>query len=245
MIHQTILNRSREGKKMFAVLIDPDKCQPAHLETILKESNRAKVDFFLLGGSLLLQDHLSDILKRIRQESDIPSVLFPGNTLQVNHHADAILLLSLISGRNPELLIGKHVIAAPFLKKSSLEVLSTGYLLIEGGITTTVHYMSQTMPIPADKDEIAACTAMAGELLGMKLIYLDAGSGAVNPVPPSMITMVKRSIGVPLITGGGITSANLALQAFKAGADMIVAGNAIEKNPVLIGEIASARNLSA
>lgn len=243
MIHQTILNRSGEGKKMFAVLIDPDKCQPEHMEMILKESNRAKVDFFLIGGSLLLQDQLPFILKRIREESGIPAVLFPGNTLQVNDQADAILLLSLISGRNPELLIGKHVIAAPFLRKSHLEVLSTGYLLIEGGITTTVHYMSQTMPIPADKEEIAACTAMAGELLGMKLIYLDAGSGAVNPVPPSMIATVKQSIAVPLIVGGGISSAGSARIAFEAGADMVVAGNAIEKNPWLIGEIASARNL--
>lgn len=242
-IHQTITNRSRERKKMFAVLIDPDKCQPEHLEMILKESNRADVDFFLLGGSLLLQDHLTGILHKIKKESHIPSILFPGNTLQVNDHADALLLLSLISGRNPELLIGKHVIAAPFLKRSNLEVLSTGYLLVDGGITTTVHYISQTMPIPADKDEIAACTAMAGELLGMKLIYLDAGSGAVNPVPPSMITAVKQSIAVPLIIGGGITSAESARIAFKSGADMVVAGNAIEKNPLLIGEIASARYL--
>jgi putative glycerol-1-phosphate prenyltransferase len=165
-------------------------------------------------------------------------VLFPGDNLQINSHADAILFLSLISGRNPDLLIGKHVISAPILKDSGIEVVSTGYMLIDGGTPTSVSYMSNTTPIPANKRDIAVCTAMAGEMLGLKLIFMDAGSGALNPVGENMISAVKKSIDIPLIVGGGIRSAEKAKAAFEAGADVVVVGNAIESNKDLIREIA-------
>jgi putative glycerol-1-phosphate prenyltransferase len=190
---------------------------------------------------LLLHDNQSQLISFIKENSSIPVVLFPGNNMQLNNKADSILLLSLISGRNPDMLIGRHVISAPYLKASNLEILSTGYMLIESGRTTAVTYMSNTTPIPSHKNDIAVCTAMAGEMLGMKLIYMDAGSGARNPVPLTMISQVKAAINVPLIIGGGITSPVLAKEAFQAGADVIVVGNGIESDPDLITRIAEAR----
>lgn len=158
--------------------------------------------------------------------------------MQVNKDADGILFLSLISGRNPDMLIGNQVISAPILKHSKLEVLPTGYILIDSGKPTTVSYMSNTTPIPYDKNDVALCTAMAGEMLGLKLIFMDGGSGATNPISESMISMVSQSLEVPLIIGGGICSAEKAVANCKAGADVIVVGNSIEKNPNLIQEIA-------
>ena len=238
-IYQTLLTDSSSGKKKFVVLIDPDKYTPESLEHVVKLSVEAGVDYFFLGGSLLITDNHTRIISTIRENSGIPVVLFPGNNLQLNNKADGILLLSLISGRNPEMLIGRHVISAPYLKASNLEILSTGYMLIESGCATAVNYMSNTTPIPADKDEIAVCTALAGEMLGLKLIYMDAGSGAMNPVSEGMISKVKEAIRVPLIIGGGITTAMLAEKAFSAGADVVVVGNAIEKNPELITQMAA------
>ena len=176
----------------------------------------------------------------IKQNCKIPVVLFPGNAVQVNDKADGILFLSLISGRNAEMLIGKQVITAPILKQSSLEVLPTGYILIDSGKPTTVSYMSNTTPIPAEKDAVAACTAMAGEMLGLKLIFMDGGSGAKNPISEQMIAVVSKSVDAPLIIGGGISSGDKAAANCKAGADIIVVGNAIEKEVNLISEIADA-----
>ena len=203
-------------------------------------SQKAKVDYFFVGGSLLTYDSLDTCLKTIKNNSSIPVVLFPGNAMQVNDKADGILFLSLISGRNAEMLIGKQVITAPILKQSSLEVLSTGYILVDSGKPTTASYMSNTTPIPADKDTVSACTAMAGEMLGLKLIFMDGGSGAKNPISSKMIATVSKSIDAPLIIGGGINSGEKALVNCKAGADIIVVGNAIEKNEDLISEISSA-----
>ncbi len=198
------------------------------------------VDYILMGGSLLVNDRLDQCISLIKKETRLPVVLFPGNEMQINGKADAILLLSLISGRNPEMLIGKHVTAAPYLKASGLEVLSTGYMLIESGNSTTALYMSNTAPIPREKDDIAICTAMAGEMLGMKLIYMDAGSGAIHPVSASMIKKVKAQINIPLIVGGGIKDPQIAYESCIAGADMIVVGTAIEKDISLIKDIAAA-----
>ncbi|MEI6433935.1 MAG: geranylgeranylglyceryl/heptaprenylglyceryl phosphate synthase [Bacteroidota bacterium] len=229
------------GKKKFAVLLDPDKCPQNFLTEVIKLSIKSDVDYFFIGGSLLMNDNQCKVIRLIKENSTIPVLLFPGNNLQLNNQADGILLLSLISGRNPDMLIGRHVISAPFLKASALEIISTGYMLIDSGSMTTVMYMSNTTPIPSDKSEIAVCTALAGEMLGMKLIYMDAGSGSKNPVPVAMIRAVKEAVKIPLIVGGGIVSAELAKQAITAGADVVVVGNAIERNPGLIPEIAAMR----
>lgn len=239
-VYNTILSRSQNQRKGFAVLIDPDKTGPDQAEEIMDRCRDAKVDLIFVGGSLVVSEHLEELVQRIKSCSDIPVVLFPGSPSQVTPFADALLYLSLISGRNPELLIGQHVISAPLVRKSGLEIMSTGYMVIDGGAPTTVSYISNASPIPADKNEIAVCTAMAGEMLGMKLIYMDAGSGARNPVPASMITAVSSQISIPLIIGGGIRDADRAYQSAKAGADIIVVGNALEKDPTLIHEIGAA-----
>jgi putative glycerol-1-phosphate prenyltransferase len=241
-IYPTLVKDSLAGKKKFAVLVDPDKYTLESLSRVVKQSVDAGIDYFFVGGSLLMHDHQAQLITFIKENTGIPVVLFPGNNMQLNNKADGILLLSLISGRNPDMLIGRHVICAPYLKASTLEIIPTGYMLIESGQTTTVTYMSNTTPIPSNKHDIAACTAMAGEMLGMKLIYLDAGSGAANRVPVPMIKAVKASIGLPLIVGGGITSDVEAKAAFDAGADVVVVGNAIEKDPRLIALIAACRN---
>jgi phosphoglycerol geranylgeranyltransferase len=240
-LYQKLEKESQAGRKKIAVLIDPDKYSMAALARVVKLAADARVDFFFVGGSLLIHDQQSKLISYIKKNAKIPVVLFPGNNLQLNSQADGILLLSLISGRNPEMLIGRHVISAPYLKASNLEVISTGYMLIESGGATTVLYMSNTTPIPRHKSDIAVCTAMAGEMLGMKMIYLDAGSGAINPVPVSMIAGVRQSVRIPLIIGGGITNPELAKAAFQAGADVVVVGNAIETDPDLITRIAGTR----
>lgn len=238
-VYSRIIARCEEGKGMFAILIDPEKMHHNGFSTIARKANDAKVDLFLIGGSLLSADVMDECLHEIRAESEIPLIIFPGSLFQINKAADAILFLSLISGRNPDLLIGNHVIAAPYLRDSKLEIIPTGYMLIESGVATTVLYMSGTFPIPHHKDEIAVNTAMAGEMLGLKMIYLDAGSGATLPVSASMISKVKEAIRVPLVVGGGINTPEKAYQSRKAGADLIVVGNAIEKDFNLINEISS------
>jgi len=237
-IYNYITSNKQKGKKLFAVLIDPDKQNNSELLQLIEKSVIAKVDLIFVGGSLLTNGSFKNCIETIKANCSIPVVIFPGNSMQVNKDADGILFLSLISGRNPEMLIGNQVIAAPILKHSNLEVLSTGYILIDSGKPTTVSYMSNTTPIPHDKNDVAVCTAMAGEMLGMKLIFMDAGSGAANPISESMISMVSKSLDTPLIIGGGICSSKKALENCKAGADVIVVGNSIEKNPSLIEEIA-------
>ena len=239
-IYNEITSNKKKNKKSFALLIDPDKQNKKQLLSIIQKAQDAKTDYFFVGGSLLTNDSLDLCLTTLKENSTIPIILFPGNAMQVNSKADGILFLSLISGRNAEMLIGKQVITAPILKQSSLEILPTGYMLINSGKPTTVSYMSNTTPIPADKDTVAACTAMAGEMLGMKMIFMDGGSGAQKPISKEMIKMVRNSINVPLIIGGGISSGKKAIANCKAGADIIVVGNAIEKDENLITEIADA-----
>ena len=239
-IYHSLTERKRLGKKSFAVLIDPDKVDDDILEQLIALSITAKVDYFLVGGSLVVSNYLDECLQLIKRNCNIPTVLFPGSPSQVSKYADALLYLSLISGRNPELLIGQHVVSAPFVKKSGLEIMSTGYMVVDGGAPTTVSYISNASPLPSDKNEIAVCTAMAGEMLGMSLIYMDAGSGAKRPITESMIEKVSQAIEVPLIIGGGITTPEKAYLNCKAGADVIVVGNAIEKDASLIIEMAAA-----
>lgn len=227
-------------RKKLAVLIDPDKPTDAQILSIVEKAKAADVDFFFVGGSLLVTDSLDHCIKLIKANCDIPVLIFPGNSLQISKYCDGFLLLSLISGRNPEMLIGRHVIAAPYLKLYGNEIIPTGYMLIDSGKATSVSYMSDTTPIPHDKDDIAMCTAIAGEMLGLKLIYLEAGSGALIPVSTSMISKVKKMIQIPLIVGGGIKTPEMAAEAVRAGADVIVIGTAFEKEPELLKRFADA-----
>lgn len=224
--------------KGFAVLLDPDKLNPTTLAGRIEAINDSAVDYLFVGGSLISSDNMDMVLSALEAGTKIPKILFPGNSLHVHGGADAILLLSLISGRNPEYLIGQHVISAPMLKRSGMKILPTGYILVDGGRPTTVTYISNTHPVPADKPDVAAATALAGEMLGLQYIYLDAGSGAMHAVPGSMIRQVKETVSVPVIVGGGIRTPEDAQRALTAGADVIVVGNAIEKDPGLLKEIA-------
>lgn len=239
-LYQHLISNKALGRKSFAVLIDPDKVDDRKIDQLVSLALEAGVDYFFVGGSLVISNHLDECIQQIKASCNIPVLLFPGSPSQVSKYADALLYLSLISGRNPELLIGQHVISAPFVRKSGLEIMPTGYMVIDGGAPTTVSYISNASPIPADKNEIAMCTAMAGEMLGMKLIYMDAGSGAKNPIPEEMIRKVSSHIEAPLIIGGGIKTAEKAFNNCSAGADVIVVGNAIEKDPSLIKEISAA-----
>lgn len=239
-IYKDLVRAKHSGDKKFAVLIDPDSLRISKLDSILELGAQGYIDYFFIGGSLIVHDMLEEVLTRMKKRSGIPLILFPGNNFQISKKADALLFLSLISGRNAELLIGQHVVSAPYLKLSPLEIISTGYMLIDGGVPTTVSYMSNTNPIPADKEDIAVCTAMAGEMLGLKMLFMDAGSGAKTPISGNMIEAVSRFIDIPLIVGGGIRTPEKAYQNVCAGADMIVVGNAIEKNPALIQEIGQA-----
>jgi phosphoglycerol geranylgeranyltransferase len=238
-LFNSFAEKQRVGKKSIAVLIDPDKVDDGtKLQHLINLASENLVDYFFVGGSLITTTNLSEVVKQIKESVNIPVILFPGNSMQIEPSADGLLFLSLISGRNPELLIGQHVIAAPIIRNTKLEVLPTGYMLINSGRITSVAYISNTMPIPDDKYSLAACTAMAGEMLGLKLMYLDAGSGAENPVSARMITAVRKAVKAPLFVGGGINTAHKASAALEAGADTIVIGNALEKDPALLTEIA-------
>ncbi len=239
-IYKRITENKATGKKLFALLIDPDKIMMGKLTSTIEIAEKANVDFIFIGGSLVVTNKLDEIVLHIKKETSIPLVIFPGNPSQVSRYADGLLYLSLISGRNPDLLIGQHVVSVPMVRESGLEVISTGYMLIDGGEPTSISYISNTTPIPSNKNEIAVCTALAGEMLGMKTIYMDAGSGAKTPITESMIKAVASQIKIPLIIGGGIREPEKAYLNCKAGADMIVVGNAIEKDNGLIIEMASA-----
>jgi len=239
-IYNNISMGKAQAQKAFAVLIDPDKLDEAGLQSTIDLAIKAKVDYVFVGGSLVVTDTLDKVVSTIKAKTTIPVILFPGSPDQITPKADALLYLSLISGRNPELLIGQHVISAPFVRQSGLEIIPVGYMLVDGGTPTTVSYISNTNPIPANKNDIASCTAMAGEMLGLKLIYMDAGSGAQRAIPTAMISQVAKYIQIPLIVGGGITTAEKAKENCLAGADIIVVGNAIEKDPALISEISNA-----
>lgn len=235
-IIEILQERQRVGKKSIAVLIDPDKACDAHkLRHLIHLGTENCIDFFFVGGSLITTPNLSEVINCIKENvSSVPVVLFPGNAQQIDPGADAILFLSLISGRNPDFLIGQHVLAAPILKSYRMEVLPTGYMLINSGRLSSAAYISNTTPLPEDKPALAACTALAGEMLGLQLMYLDAGSGAEKEISPKIISAVRKAVTVPLIVGGGINTPEKAHAALEAGADMIVIGNALEKDPDLL-----------
>ena len=235
MLYPTLQSNCNQ-RKMVALLIDPDKHTIDSLVHVVRVADEAGVGFILYGGSII-SNHLPHSIETIKQHTDKPVFLFPGSLLQLSYHADGIFLLSLISGRNPEMLIGNHVQAAPFLKKSQMEIIPVGYMLMGQGGQTSVEYMSQTMPIPAEKDDIAIATAIAGEMLGLKAIYLEAGSGSMQHVAPKTVAGIKENISVPLIVGGGIRTPQQAEALFAAGADVIVVGTAAEQNPEILLEI--------
>lgn len=236
-IYSRILKKSKAGHKQIAVLVDPDRHQESEFTALASQLSQFPIDYFFIGGSLLSKDLLDACLEAFKSVTNIPLIIFPGGIMQVNGKADALLFLSLISGRNPELLIGKQVESVPYILNAKLEPISTGYMLIEGGNITTAQYISNTIPIPSDKPEIAALTAKAGEMLGMKMIYLDAGSGAKNSIPKAMIQAVRKIVDIPIIVGGGIKTAKEAQDKLEAGADLIVIGNVLEKDPQILEEI--------
>jgi putative glycerol-1-phosphate prenyltransferase len=229
------------GKVSISLLLDPDKIQDGDLHNILDVAVRSGVDYIMTGGSLTFRS-IDELIRSVKEYCRIPVVLFPGNLLQLSREADIVMLLSLISGRNPELLIGNHVIAAPHLRDIRDKLISVGYILIGCGSKTSVEYISQTEAIPCDKPDIATATAMAGEMLGLSMIYLEAGSGASGSVPVKMISAVRENINIPLAVGGGIRSKSEITEIYKAGADMIVLGNGCEKNPALLAEACEARD---
>jgi|TARA_B110000902_G_scaffold129846_1_gene151133 putative glycerol-1-phosphate prenyltransferase len=229
------------NQKMVAVLIDPDKSADNQLDTLVFHPNFDQVDFLFVGGSLVTDGSMKTCLAELKKRTKKPLIIFPGSPNQIDNQADAILLLSLISGRNSDLLIGRHVESAHKLKRSGLEILSTGYILVDGGRTTTVSYISGTTPIPQDKPGIAAATALAGTQLGQQLIYLDCGSGAHQHASSKLIAAVKNEVDTPVIVGGGIKTREEAEAVFAAGADVVVVGNKLEDNPEFLSELVKAK----
>ncbi|MFC3809450.1 geranylgeranylglyceryl/heptaprenylglyceryl phosphate synthase [Lacihabitans lacunae] len=217
-----------KNKRHLAILLDPDKAEPSNF---LLE--KALPDYFFIGGSFVSMHRQSQICISIKKQCSVPLVLFPADPSHLTENADALLFLSLVSGRNPEYLIGKHVIAAPMLRKSKLKILPTAYMLIDGGEATSASYISNSNPIPYQKSDIALATALAAQMLGMKYIYLDCGSGAPKHVNPEMIKLLKDHLEIPIIVGGGIRTPETLFNLYEAGADVCVVGNILEKNPSL------------
>jgi len=237
-IYTNIERAQKANKTLIAQLLDPDHIRNFdHLVDCNSRAEECGVDLFFFGGSLVTLPHQWDPVKALKEISSIPVILFPSSPAHININADGLLFLSLISGRNPEFLIGSHVQAAPILRNSSVEILPTGYILVSCGSTTTAEYMSNSSPIPYEKPEIAGATALAGQMLGMKMIYLDGGSGAEKTISPAMIRTVKSWINIPLIVGGGIKTLDDAEALSDAGADVLVVGNGAEKKPEFISDL--------
>lgn len=230
-IYNEILQSKIQGKKLLAILLDPDKVALDSLENIIPKINQSPATHIFIGGSLVLTNTIDAIICELKEKTKLPIVLFPGNPSQISIEAHGILFLTLLSGRNPDFLIEHQVKAAPILKKSNLEIISTGYILIESGNQTAVASVSKTIPLPRHNTEIAVATSLAGEFLGNKLIYLEAGSGAELPVPLDTISLVSKNIKIPLIVGGGIKNIQGIKDAYTAGADLVVIGTAFENDP--------------
>ncbi len=232
-----IIQAKERNTKLLAILLDPDKVALSDVPKTITKINKSKASFILIGGSLLFKNVLDEFVKIAKENTQLPIILFPGSAMQITKNADAILYLQLISGRNSDYLIGNQVIAAPLLKQTDLEVISTGYLLIESGRETTASYISNTKPIPAHKPEIAMATAMAGEYIGNKIIYMDGGSGALNPVPLKMIEKVAKNVNLPIIIGGGLKTKSEIDAVFNAGATVVVVGTAFENDADLLDRL--------
>ena len=229
-IYKQILEAKAKNQKLLAVLLDPDKVIWSKIDYLIDRINQSPATHIFIGGSLVQTDILDQLILKIKESCSLPIVLFPGNPSQISGQADGILFLSLLSGRNPDYLIEHQVKAAPILKKTQLEIISTGYILIESGAETAVERISKTKPIDRENSSLVLATAQAGEMLGNKLIYLEAGSGAKQAVPLNTIELVSRNTEIPLIVGGGIVSLQGIEKAHKAGADLVVIGTAFENN---------------
>lgn len=240
MFYQNSIHKKSVNQKQLALLVDPDKYSQESLALFVELAKETLPDCIMVGGSLVAGS-VEQVVQYIKLHTNIPVVLFPGNTHQLCNEADALLLLSLLSGRNADFLIGQHVVAAKAIRDSGIESISTGYILIDGGCSTSVEYMSNTKPIPRDKVEIIVATAIAGELIGNRMVYLEAGSGAINPVSKEAIQAVRQAISLPIIVGGGIRTVEQAKDAYLAGADMIVVGNALEKDRFFMRDLAQIR----
>ena len=240
--YKYLLNTIEIKGAAYLVLLDPDKLSEAKLIPFVRHCEKSGVDGFLIGGSLMISGDLDSFVEKVKIETSLPAIIFPGSINQISPVADAILFLSVISGRNAEHLIGKHVTASPLIKRAKVEPISTGYVLVESGVTTTAVYMSGSFPVPRNKPEIAAATALAGEYLGMKFIYLEAGSGALESVPDEMVKAVSEECSIPIIVGGGIRNPQTARRKVDNGASIIVTGNFFENenNWDLIKDFASA-----
>ncbi|MDR7369291.1 geranylgeranylglyceryl/heptaprenylglyceryl phosphate synthase [Flavobacterium aquidurense] len=229
-IHQQILKAKRSSEKLLAILLDPDKIVLENLDQLIKKISQSPATHIFVGGSIVQNTILEELIFELKQKTNLPVVIFPGDPSQISPQADAILFLSLLSGRNPDYLIEYQVQAAPILKKTNLEVISTGYILIESGNETAVARVSKTKPLNRENFDLVLATAQAGEMLGNKLIYLEAGSGAKNAVPLKMIELISRNIEIPIIVGGGIVDLHGIQNAYNAGADLVVIGTAFEND---------------
>lgn len=237
MIYQNILSAKKRGKKLLAILLDPEKVDLELISDSLVNIGNSEVDFIFVGGSTVEEGLTQRLVKSLKRQTSIPIVIFPGHFSQISSHADAILFLSLISGRNPEYLINQHIKAVPLIQNSGLEVIPTGYILIDGGKETSVQKISETLPLSPQEVQKITDTACAGMYMGKKIIYLEAGSGALNPVQSSVIRAVRRNIDIPLIVGGGIRSEKDLVQAYESGADLVVIGTAFEENNRILTKI--------
>ena len=230
-IYQEILDAKENSQKLLAILLDPDEIKLEILDVLISKINQSPATHVFVGGSLVETNKIGEIIQKIKQNCSLPILLFPGNPSQISKYADGILFLNLISGRNPDYLIEHQVNAVPIIENTDLEVISTGYILVENGKQSAVERISQTKPLDRNNIDYVTQTAKAGEYMGNKLIYLEAGSGAEKPIPLKMIESVSNKINIPLIVGGGIRTKTGIENAFKAGADLVVIGTAFENNP--------------
>ena len=224
-VYQSLERRCGLGQRSYWVLLDPDDFSPREGAQRALQAQEHGAHAVLIGGSLLYSSGFDSFVAAVKEAIDLPVLLFPGDATQLSRHADALLFLSLVSGRNPVNLIGEHVKAAPLVREMGIETIATAYLLVESGAVTSVEFMSNTRPIPRTKPGIAAAHALAAQYQGMALVYLEAGSGALQPVPADMVRLVKSQIDVPLVVGGGIRDAGTARSLYDAGADVLVTGN--------------------
>lgn len=236
-IYEQILNARKEQRKLLAILLDPDKQDLARLEECIENIHNQPVDLLLVGGSEVRNGHTDALVRKIRELSPLPVVLFPGDHSQITREADALLFLNLLSGRNAEYLINQQVKAVPKIQDSDLEILPTAYILVDGGVSTSVQKVSQTEPLGLEDEDKIVNTAIAGMYMGHKLVYLEAGSGAHNPVPAGLISLIRSKIDIPIIAGGGIRDHSQLARAFESGADMVVIGTAFEQNPSILRQI--------